>query len=109
MDAVALAYDRDVEAMMAAASPAGAAAAVRGRAQRPDYRPGLRELDVPTLVCAGTADHWSTKAVTDRLVASLRDPEVLTLDGVGHLPNLESPERFNDELLAFLRRARDVS
>ena len=35
-----------VDAMMDAAPPAGAAAALRGRAERPDYRPLLADLDV---------------------------------------------------------------
>ena len=92
-----------VDAMMAAAPPAGAAAALRGRAERPDYRPLLARLDVPALVLAGTADPWSTKAVTDEIAASLRRPELVVIDGVGHLPNLEAETEFNDTLLAFLR------
>src|SRR5690349_18767272 len=39
-----------VDTMMARAPAAGAAAALRGRAERPDYRPRLRELDIPTFV-----------------------------------------------------------
>jgi 3-oxoadipate enol-lactonase len=92
-----------VDAMMAAAPPAGAAAALRGRAERPDYRPLLARLDIPALVLAGTADPWSTKAVTDEIAASLRRPELVAIDGVGHLPNLEAETEFNDTLLTFLR------
>lgn len=94
-----------VHAMMRSTSPAGAAAALRGRAERPDYRPGLRRLDVPTLVCVGTDDHWSTRDVTDRLVAALPSPQVVTLDGAGHLPNLERPDEVNAMLLEFLTAA----
>jgi len=92
-----------VDAMMAAAPPAGAAAALRGRAERPDYRPLLARLDIPALVLAGTADPWSTKAVTDEIAASLRRPELVVIDGAGHLPNLEAETEFNDTLLAFGR------
>jgi 3-oxoadipate enol-lactonase len=92
-----------VDAMMRANDPAGAAAALRGRAERPDYRPGLRELDVPAFVCVGTEDSWSTPEVTAELVGCLRQPTVLTLPGVGHLPNLEAPQQFNEALIAFLR------
>jgi 3-oxoadipate enol-lactonase len=91
-----------VLAMMRRANPVGAAAALRGRANRPDYRPALRKLGLPVFVCAGTADAWSTADVTSELVGCLRDPIVVTLHGVGHLPNLEVPDRFNDELAAFL-------
>jgi pimeloyl-ACP methyl ester carboxylesterase len=92
-----------VDAMMAAAPPAGAAAALRGRARRPDYRPLLATLDIPALVVAGTADPWSTAAVTAEIVSSLKRPEQVIIDGVGHLPNLEAEEEFNSALTAFLR------
>ena len=94
-----------VLAMMAGNDPGGAAAALRGRAARPDYRDGLRALEIPSFVCAGTHDVYSTPAVTREIVASLREPRTLTLDGVGHLPNLERPDRFDAELSSFLDAA----
>ncbi len=93
-----------VDAMMAAAPPAGAAAALRGRARRPDYRPLLAALDIPALVVAGTADPWSNAAVTAEIVASLKQPEVVVIEGSGHLPNLEAEARFNQALITFLSR-----
>ena len=91
-----------VMAMMLATDPRGAAAALRGRAERPDYRPRLAELDLPAFVCTGDHDLYSTAAITDELTGCLRRPHRVTLAGVGHLPNLELPDRFNAELLAFL-------
>jgi len=95
-----------VDAMMAAAPPAGAAAALRGRGRRPDYRPMIAALDIPALVVAGTADPWSTAAVTAEIVASLKRPSLVAIDGAGHLPNLEAEARFNEALLAFLVQHR---
>lgn len=92
-----------VDAMMAAAPPAGAAAALRGRAERPDYRPLLAGLDIPAFVCAGTADPWSTPAVTAEIVSCLKHPQLTVFDGVGHLPNLEAEAEFNQALGDFLR------
>jgi 3-oxoadipate enol-lactonase len=92
-----------VDAMMAGAPPAGAAAALRGRADRPDYRPLLAGLDLPALVCAGSADPWSDQAVTAEIAGSLKRPETIVIDGVGHLPNLEAEAEFNAALGAFLR------
>jgi 3-oxoadipate enol-lactonase len=92
-----------VDAMMAATSPAGAAAALRGRAERPDYRPVLAALDVPALVCAGTADPWSDSAATAEILACLRHPELVVIDGAGHLPNLEAERQFNEALRGFLQ------
>jgi 3-oxoadipate enol-lactonase len=77
-----------VDAMMSAAPPAGAAAALRGRAERPDYRPLLTRLDIPALVCAGSADPWPDREVTAEIIAHLKRPEPVMIDSVGHLPNL---------------------
>jgi pimeloyl-ACP methyl ester carboxylesterase len=92
-----------VDAMMAAAPPVGAAAALRGRGDRPDYRPMLASLDIPALVVVGTADPWSTAEVTAEIVASLQRPRLVAIDGVGHLPNLEAAGEFNESLHTFLR------
>jgi pimeloyl-ACP methyl ester carboxylesterase len=85
-------------------SPAGAAAALRGRAKRPDYERLLRDLRPPALVVAGERDAYSTKEVTDQLVAALPAPEVLLLPGVGHFPNLEAPDAFDAAVRGFARR-----
>jgi pimeloyl-ACP methyl ester carboxylesterase len=95
----------EITAMIGRNNPQGAAAALRGRAERPDYRPGLRELAIPSFVCAGTHDVWSTAAVTQEIVDCLREPRTLTLENVGHLPNREARERFDAELSSFLDAA----
>ena len=94
-----------IMAMMLATSPAGAAAAIRGRAERPDYQPVLKSLNAPALVCAGDRDSYSTTEITAELAGCLPGAEVVVLDGVGHLPNLERSDAFNEHLLRFLTRA----
>lgn len=94
-----------IMAMMAATNPAGAAAAVRGRAERPDYQPILTTLRAPALVCTGDRDSYSTAEITRELAGCLPGPEVVLLEGAGHLPNLEQPGEFNEHLLSFLTRA----
>ncbi len=93
-----------VDAMMTRAPAAGAAAALRGRAERPDYRPRLRDLDIPAFVCTGSEDPWSNKTVTTEIIDHLRDPELFIIEGAGHLPNLEAEDVFTHTLLAFLVR-----
>lgn len=93
-----------VTEMMLATNPLGAAAALRGRAWRPDYRPMLRSLRTRSFVCTGDHDGYSTAEVTSELTGCLHDPEVVLLNGAGHLPNLEQPDAFNEHLLAFLDR-----
>jgi 3-oxoadipate enol-lactonase len=88
--------------MMLASPPAGAAAALRGRAERPPYHELLRDLRAPALVIAGQEDLYSTAEVTTQLVSSLTNPQVLRLPGVGHLPNLEAQGAFDAAVRAFV-------
>jgi 3-oxoadipate enol-lactonase len=64
----------------------------------------LAALDIPALVVAETADPWSNAEVTAEIISSLKRPELIVIDGSGHLPNLEAEARFNDALLAFVHR-----
>lgn len=91
---------------MLTTSPAGAAAALRGRAERPPYDRLLSGLQMPVLVLVGDADFFSTTEVTAQLVASLPDPDVLILPGIGHMPNLEAPDRFDEAVRAFAATGR---
>lgn len=91
-------------AMMLSTPPQGAAAALRGRAQRPDYSSLLASLAVPALVIAGDHDVLAPAAVVERLVAALPEPELLHFSSSGHLPNLEEPSRFNDAVRRFAVR-----
>jgi pimeloyl-ACP methyl ester carboxylesterase len=87
--------------MMLRTPPAGAAAAVRGRAKRPDYSALLGGLRVPSLVIAGEHDGYAPAEVVDQLVASLPAPDLVRIPNAGHLPNLERPDLFDAALRAF--------
>jgi 3-oxoadipate enol-lactonase len=93
-----------VLSMMLHTPPAGAAAALRGRAERPDYRALLPGLQVPALVVAGDHDAYADEAVVAELVATLPDPEVVRLPGTGHLPNVEAPADFDEAVRRFASR-----
>lgn len=54
--------------MMLHTPPAGAAAALRGRAERPDYSTLLNRLRVPALVIAGDHDGYADEAVVAQLL-----------------------------------------
>jgi pimeloyl-ACP methyl ester carboxylesterase len=60
---------------------------------------------VPVLVTQGRADSVVLPAMAEHLLAACPAAEASWYDGVGHVPHLEEPERFNHEL-AELTRAR---
>lgn len=95
-----------VTAMMRATDPAGAAAALRGRAERPSYEETLAGLTVPALIVVGSEDAFTTRQDAERMRDLLRGSELVWLEGVGHMPNLERTEAFNAALLRFLARVR---
>jgi non-heme chloroperoxidase len=66
----------------------------------------LRTLDVPLLVTQGRADTVVLPAMADHILATCPTAEPSWYDGVGHVPHLEEPERFNRELAELTRRAR---
>ncbi|GAA0897140.1 alpha/beta fold hydrolase [Virgisporangium ochraceum] len=81
--------------MMAAAPASGAAAALRGRAERRDYGATLLTLGLPTLVVVGREDAFTPVAVAESTAKMLRNGRLVVLDGAGHLPNLEAADEFN--------------
>lgn len=91
-----------VLSMMRNAPPGGAAAALRGRAERPDYASVLGRLDCPALVVAGDEDAFTTREDADRMHTLLQGSRLLWLTGTGHMPNLEQPAAFNAALADFL-------
>ncbi|MEU9668891.1 alpha/beta hydrolase [Streptomyces bobili] len=93
-----------VHRMMTATPPEGAAAALRGRAERPDYRPLLRRVTAPALVVVGSDDEYTPVRDAETLHALLPDSVLRVIDGCGHMPNLERPREFNAVLGEFLER-----
>jgi pimeloyl-ACP methyl ester carboxylesterase len=69
-----------------------------------DVRVELGAVDVPALVIRGAADRLSTARSTEQLRRALAQPQIETIDGVGHLPMLESRETFNQLLICFSDR-----
>jgi pimeloyl-ACP methyl ester carboxylesterase len=69
-----------------------------------DLRHVLPRVDVPTLLLYGDADQRSPLSpVGEALHAGIPGSRLVVVPGVGHVVNLEAPERFNEEVRAFLR------
>ncbi|MGW7050304.1 alpha/beta fold hydrolase [Streptomyces sp. NPDC054887] len=93
-----------VHRMMTAAPPAGAAAALRGRARRPDYRELLTRVAVPTLIVVGRDDSYTPVAEAQAMHAAIPGSALAVIEKAAHLPNLERPEAFNAALREHLAR-----
>ena len=91
-----------VHRMMTATDPGSAAAALRARAQRPDYRDLLTRVTVPALVVVGADDTYTPVSDAEAMHAALPDSTLRVIEGAAHLPNLERPEEFNEMLGEFL-------
>jgi len=62
----------------------------------------LGELRMPVLAIVGELDSPATPAAAAVLAAAAPQTQIVTYPDAAHLPNMERPERFNADLLAFL-------
>jgi pimeloyl-ACP methyl ester carboxylesterase len=88
--------------MMRATSPEGAAAALRGRAERPDYREMLGRVAVPALIVVGADDTYTPVGEAESTARQIPGSTLVVIEGAAHMPNLERPADFNTALLRFL-------
>jgi pimeloyl-ACP methyl ester carboxylesterase len=88
--------------MMRATDPQGAAAALRGRAERPDYRDTLAAVETPVLIVVGVDDVYTPISNAEDIHRLIPHATLTVIDRAGHLPGVEQPEQFNAALLDFL-------
>ncbi|MFN8178321.1 MAG: alpha/beta fold hydrolase [bacterium] len=62
----------------------------------------LSEIQVPTLAVVGERDAADFQRVAETIERDVPGARRLVMPGVGHLPNMEDPARFNDVVLDFL-------
>lgn len=80
------------------------AAASLGMAERPDSRPQLPEVDVPTAIVVGADDALTPPAASEEMAKAIPGAELTIIEGAGHLSNLEQPEAFIAAVRALLAR-----
>lgn len=95
-----------VRKMMLATAPAGAAAALRGMAERSDHSKLLAEISVPTLVIVGESDELTPPAEAEKMNQAVKDSRLVKISNAGHLAPLENEAAFNRALLDFLAEIR---
>lgn len=91
-----------VRHMILQTKPEGAAAALRGRAERRDYTPLLREIAVPTLIVVGSEDEFTPISDAELMHREIAGSYLAIIEGAGHMPNMERPGEFNAALRQFL-------
>jgi pimeloyl-ACP methyl ester carboxylesterase len=91
-----------VRAMIQETAPETIAAALRAMAARPDSDALLRTIDVPALVIWGADDAITGRGQVEMLARGIRGARLESIEGAGHLPNLEQPAAFNQALTHFL-------
>ena len=82
--------------------PAGSARARNAFLGR--LREVLPRIGIPTLLLYGDADRRSPVAVGEALHAAIPGSEVVVFPGIGHVVNLEAPDRFNGRCRACFGR-----
>ena len=92
-----------VREMILRTDPKGAAAALRGMAQRRDQTRLLADILQPTLVVVGSEDQITPPADAETMRREIRGSRLEVIEGAGHVSNLERPAEFNAALSKFLR------
>ena len=70
---------------------------------RPDRRPGLAQVDCPTLVLCGEADLLTPPEHSREIAEGIPGARLEIVPGAGHMLGLEQPERVNALLSAWLQ------
>lgn len=93
------------EATLAAAMvvPAAVRRALFGREL--DNDDVLSGVGIPALVLQGSMDRIVRVRSAEQMADIVPDARLLVLDGLGHAPHMDDPERFNRELAGFVRAA----
>ncbi len=87
---VVAAHRDEFVAMGRQVGPDGLRRELAAQAARPDSRPGLSGLTVPTLVVSGGQDRVCPPERQAEMVAGLADARHVTLPGVGHMVPMEA-------------------
>lgn len=76
-------------------------------AQRKEMREHLKNISVPTLVLCGIEDMVTPVDQSSFLIKQIPNSTLHSINGAGHLSNLEQPETFNKHLGDFVSKIRD--
>lgn len=89
--------------MMLKTKPEGAAAALRGMAERDDQTDLLSQISVPALILVGAEDAITPVADSEKMHDAIAGSRLVVIENAGHVSNLERTEQFNHALQDFLK------
>ena len=89
-------------AIMSEFHPAGFRTMARALAEA-NVRDVLPRVDVPTLLLYGDKDVRAPLTVAEDLLTAIPSSALVVMEGIGHMSNVEAPERFTAEVRAFLQ------
>ncbi len=90
-----------VKSLMMNASMEGAIAGANALATRPNFRPMLGEIDVPTLIIVGRHDTIYPYEISKRMQSQIEGAELVILEGGSHAAILEKAEAANEAILTW--------
>jgi 3-oxoadipate enol-lactonase len=93
-----------VASIVASQPPEAVSAMSLGLAERPDSRPDLPTIDVPTLVVTSTDDQLIDPELSSSMADAIPGAELAVIEGAGHLSNMERPAEFTGLLRRHLDR-----
>jgi pimeloyl-ACP methyl ester carboxylesterase len=80
----------------------GIVAGLKALRDRPDARPGLSHVSVPTLVVVGEQDSVTPPANAKAISDAIPNSRLAVITGAGHLSNVENPAMFTAVVREFL-------
>jgi pimeloyl-ACP methyl ester carboxylesterase len=94
-------------AMVERSTPESFAGQTEALLQRPDARPVLPTIDVPTLLLSGTNDTWSSLSQHADMQRSVPHATLVEIAGAGHMSPIERPDAVARALRGWLARIRE--
>ncbi len=98
--------DEQTRSVMLRQDRQGIIAALQAMASRPDSSPVLPQIEVPTAVIGGADDAIIPAAEEDLMAATIPGATQVRIDGAGHMPMLEQPDRLAEALRNLARGSR---
>ncbi len=91
-------------AMVERSTPESFAGQIEALLQRPDARPILPTINVPTLLLSGTNDTWSSLSQHADMQRSVPHATLVEIAGAGHMSPIERPDAVARALRGWLSR-----